>query len=89
MRQTGNNKLIWHLSSTYGAEVHVLSTSRSNMTKLICLRIVDFYRISTRKSILLGKNENIQGKCILSACESVYREIFEPHRETLRLPSKP
>ena len=28
-------------------------------------------------------------KCIPSACESVYREIFVPHRETVRLSSKP
>ena len=28
-------------------------------------------------------------KCIPSACESVYREIFVPHRETMRLSSKP
>ena len=57
--------------------------------KLICIRTVDFHRISARKSILQGKNENIQGKCIPSACESVYREIFVPYRETLRLPSNP
>ena len=28
-------------------------------------------------------------KCIPSACESVYHEIFVPHRETVRLSSKP
>ena len=66
-----------------------MSCQPVDQIRQIYLRIVDFYRISTRKSILQGKNENIQGKCILSACESVYSEIFEPHRETLRLPSKP
>ena len=54
----------------------------------ICLRAVDFYRIRARKSNLPGKNENIQGRCIPSACQSVYREIFVPHRETVKLPSK-
>ena len=34
-------------------------------------------------------NMNIFKKCIPSACESVYREIFVPHHETLRLSSKP
>ena len=28
-------------------------------------------------------------KCIPSVCESVYRETFLPHRETMRLSSKP
>ena len=28
---------------------------------------------------------NIFKKCIPSACESVYREIFVPHHETVRL----
>ena len=27
--------------------------------------------------------------CIPLACESVYREIFVPHHETMRLSSKP
>ena len=49
---------------------------------------MDFYRIGTRKSILQGKTENIQGKGITLACESVYGEIFVPHCETMRLPSK-
>lgn len=49
---------------------------------------MDFCRIGARKSNLPGKNENIQERCIPSACQSVYREIFVPHRETARLPSK-
>ena len=32
---------------------------------------------------------NSFSKCILSACESVYREISVPHRETVRLSSNP
>ena len=28
---------------------------------------------------------NVFKKCIPSACESVYREIFVPHHETVRL----
>jgi len=32
MRESGNDNLIWHLSSKYGCEVRVLSTSRSNMS---------------------------------------------------------
>ena len=47
---------------------------------------MDFCRIGARKSNLPGKNENIQGRCIPSACQSVYCEIFVPHRETMRLP---
>ena len=40
--------------------------------------------------ILQGKNENSQGECIpLASCESVCREIFVPHGETVRLSSKP
>ena len=43
-----------------------------------CLRI-DFTR----------QKWNEMYECIPSACESVYREIFVPHRETVRLSSKP
>ena len=49
--------------------------------------LLDLYRnIGSRKSILRGRNENIQGKCIPSAFESVYRESFVPHREKVKLP---
>ena len=39
--------------------------------------------------ILLGKNENSQGKCIPLACESVCHEIFVTHCQTVRVSSKP
>lgn len=45
---------------------------------------VDLYRIGARKSILQSRNENIQGKRIPWACESVYHVVFVPHRETMR-----
>ena len=38
-----------------------------------------------RKSPKQAKNEIIEGNCIFSACDSVYREIFVSRRETLRL----
>ena len=37
----------------------------------------------------MRKKMKIFKKCIPSACESVYREIFVPDRETMRLSSKP
>ena len=54
----------------------------------ISLRTVDFYKTDACKSILQAEM-NIFKKCIPSACESVYREIFVPHHETVRLSSKP
>ena len=39
----------------------------------------------TRKSPKQAKNEIIEGNCILSACDSVYREMFVSCRETVRL----
>ena len=35
MRQTGNDNLIWYVSSKYGFEVRILSTRRSNMTNTV------------------------------------------------------
>ena len=49
--------LIWYLSSKYGFEVRILSTRQIWQ---ICLKTMNFYRIDTWKSLLQGKNENIQ-----------------------------
>ena len=66
--------------------VRFVSCQPINQIRQICLRTLDFYRIGTRKSIGQDKNENIQGQCIPSACESVYSEIFVPHHVTARFP---
>ena len=54
----------------------------------ISLRTVDFYKLMPENQFYKAKM-NIFKKCIPSACESVYCEIFVPHHETLRLSSKP
>ena len=46
-------------------------------------KIVNFSRNGAQKSIMKIFRH---GKCIPSACESVYCEIFVPCRETVRLP---
>ena len=43
------------------------------------------HRIGTKKSTKQAKNEIIEGNRILSACESVYHEIFVSRHETVRL----
>ena len=59
MRQTGNNNLIWHLSSKYGFEVHTFVNEMIKYDK-----DPSELWISTKtdawKSILQGKNEHIQ-----------------------------
>ena len=49
---------------------------------------IDLHRIGTRKSPKQATNEIIEGNCILSACDSVYREIFVSHCETVSVTSK-
>ena len=46
---------------------------------------IDLHRIGARESPKQAKNEIIGGNCNLSACDSVYRDIFVSHRETVRL----
>ena len=46
---------------------------------------IDLHRIGARKSPKQAKNEIIEGNCNLSACDSVYREIFVSRFETMRL----
>ena len=47
------------------------------MTKYYALELWISTELATenQRIILQGRNENIQGKCIPSACESVYRQI--------------
>ena len=78
---TINDNLIWHLSSKYGCEVRVLSTNSSNMTNTTLQNWCQ-----KKKTDLQGRKGNIPGKCIPSACESVYGELPHNHRETVRLP---
>lgn len=86
MGQTGNDNLNWHLSSKYGCEVHVSSVDQSIKYNNYVLELWISTELGPGNQCYKakGRNENIQGKCIPSAC--VYLEIAP---KTVSLASKP
>ena len=84
MQQTGNDTHIWD-NSLLNMVLRSVSCQQDNhkydkyaLQLWISTELVpekQFYRPTIKK----------KGKCIPSACESVYHEIFVPRRETVRL----
>ena len=83
MQETGNENLFWHKIVFY---IWSWTVFPANRRMNLGLFTMDLHRMAQEGHLSnLAKNEIREGNCILSACDSVYRENFVSPRETVRL----